>query len=291
MKIAPIMDDDAGPRPDPRAPGLVRLRQTVRALFRSVVGEQALILRVDRGHKVIRGGIAVEAEEGTLVLIPAGLMLDVENHPAADEPYRATGLLVGPGVSAPRGAGSRWQTRDPRALAAFDRALDLARRPAVPVAIRDHAVAEVLLWLDTLGIRLPPVAADTVAARVRGLAAGALARDWTAAEVARTLAMSPATLRRRLAEEGTGLAEILTELRMNRALGLLQATDLPVGVIAAEVGYASASRFAVRFRARFGLPPRAIRGDERIGTVSDRPGTDAGGEGGAGCRNLKGDPT
>lgn len=276
MNIAPIMEEDAGPRPDPRAPGIVRLRQAVRALFRAVVGEEAMILRVDRGRKVIRGGIAVEAEAGALVLIPAGLALDVENHPAPDGPYRATGLLVGPGVAAPRGEGARWQTRDPRALAAFERALDLARRPAVPEAIRDHAVAEVLLWLDTLGLRLPPVAADTVAARVGRLVAGALARDWTAAEVARSLGMSPATLRRRLAEEGTGLAAILTGLRMNRALGLLQATDLPVGVIAAEVGYASASRFAVRFRARFGLAPRAIRGDERIGTVSDRPGTDAG---------------
>lgn len=254
------MEEDAGPRPDPRAPGFVRLRQAVRALFRSVVGEQAMILRVDRGHKVIRGGIAVEAGEGTLVPIPAGLALDVENHPAPDGPCRATGMLVGPGVSAPRGAGSRWQTRDPRALASFDRGLDLARRPVVPAAIRDHAIAEVLLWLDTLGLRLPPLAADTVAARVRGLVAGALARDWTAAEVSRSPGMSPATLRRRLAEEGTGQAEILTELRMNRALGLLQATDLPVGVIAAEVGYASASRFAVRFRARFGLSPRAIRG-------------------------------
>ena len=60
---------------------------------------------------------------------------------------------------------------------------------------------------------------------------------------------------------------------MNRALGLLQATDLPVGVIAAEVGYASPSRFAVRFRARFGLSPRDIRGDERRGTVIEQRGT------------------
>ena len=47
---------------------------------------------------------------------------------------------------------------------------------------------------------------------------------------------------------------------MNRALALLQATDLPVGVIAGDVGYASPSRFAARFRARFGVTPGAIRG-------------------------------
>lgn len=46
---------------------------------------------------------------------------------------------------------------------------------------------------------------------------------------------------------------------MNRALGLLQGSDLPVAMVAAEVGYASPSRFALRFRARFGLSPGAIR--------------------------------
>ncbi|MCU0827909.1 MAG: helix-turn-helix domain-containing protein [Tabrizicola sp.] len=62
---------------------------------------------------------------------------------------------------------------------------------------------------------------------------------------------------------------------MNRALGLLQTTDNPVQQIAFAVGYASASRFAVRFRARFGLAPSAIRGGDRDGTVIDRLGTAA----------------
>ena len=274
MKHDPIQDSD-GLRPDPRAPEVIRLRQAVRATFRAVVGEAPVILRVDRGRKVIRGAIDAVVPEGALALLPAGLALDVENHPAPDGPYRATALVVGPGVAAPRGVAARWQTADPRAGQAFDRALELARRGAVPQAIRDHAVAEVLLWLDSLGLRLPEPGPEPVAARVRRLAAGDLARDWTAADLSRALGMSGATLRRRLAEEGTGLSALMTDLRMNRALGLLQATDLPVGVIAAEVGYASPSRFAVRFRARFGLSPRDIRGDERRGTVIEQRGTEA----------------
>lgn len=275
MKHDPI-PEDAGPRPDPRAPTVVRLRQAVQASFRAVVGEAPLILRVDQGRKVIRGAVTTEVPAGTLALMPAGVALDVENHPATDGPYRATGLLIGSGIAAPRGQASRMQTGDLRALASFDRALDLARRGAVPQSVRDHAVAEVLLWLDSLGLRLPEPGPEPVARRVRALAGHDLSRDWSAREVARSLGMSEATLRRRLAAEGAGFAALMTDLRMNRALGLLQASDLPVGVIAAEVGYASASRFAVRFRVRFGLSPTALRGDDRNGTAIDRQGTGTG---------------
>ena len=40
---------------------------------------------------------------------------------------------------------------------------------------------------------------------------------------------------------------------------LLQATDKPVAEIALDVGYGSPSRFAGRFRKRFGHPPHAVR--------------------------------
>ena len=146
-------------------------------------------------------------------------------------------------------------------MAAFDRALDLMRRPGVPQSIRDHAVLEVLLWLDAVGIRLPPIGPVGLADRIRQHVAQDLAHDWTARELAQALATSEATMRRRLATAGTGLSRLLTDLRMNRALGLLQCTDLPVAVIALDVGYASPSRFALRFRERFGLSPRDVRGD------------------------------
>lgn len=254
-------------RVDPFAPGVIRLRQAVRATFRAVVGEAPLILRVDQGRKVIRGGNCphslegIDVPEGALALLPAHVALDVENHPANDGPYRATGLLIPAGIAVPTGPSTIGATSDQRTMAAFDRALDMMRRPGVPQSIRDHAVLEVLLWLDAAGLRLPPAGPLGPVERIRQLVAQDLAHDWTAVEVAATLATSEATLRRRLAAAGTGLARLLTDLRMNRALGLLQCTDLPVTVIALEVGYASPSRFALRFRERFGLSPRAVRGD------------------------------
>ena len=251
------IETDEGTRADPFAPGVIRLRQAVRASFRAVVGEAPVILRVEQGRKVIRGAVAGEVVAGGLALLPSGVPLDVENHPAPEGPYRATGLLVLPQIAAPRGMSRELHTTDGRALAAFERALEMVRRPAVPQAIRDHAVLEVLLWLDAAGVRLPLPGPVRFVDRVRALLAQDLARDWTAEAVAREVATSEATLRRRLA--GEGFAEMLTDLRMNRALGLLQSTDLPVAVVAGEVGYASPSRFALRFKARFGISPSAIQ--------------------------------
>ncbi len=53
---------------------------------------------------------------------------------------------------------------------------------------------------------------------------------------------------------------------MTQALTLLQSTDVSVLNVGLAVGYDSASRFAVRFRERFGFPPSAIQGQKR-----DRP--------------------
>jgi AraC-like DNA-binding protein len=84
-------------------------------------------------------------------------------------------------------------------------------------------------------------------------------------QVAERLAMSEATLRRRLNAEGTGFVELLADVRMSHAMTLLQSTDRPVAHIASAVGYESASRFAIRFRERFGFAPTAIRGHRRAG--------------------------
>nr|WP_255528512.1 helix-turn-helix transcriptional regulator [Ramlibacter pallidus] len=100
-------------------------------------------------------------------------------------------------------------------------------------------------------------------ARLRNLCAGALSEPWTAALAAERLAMSEATLRRRLGVEGTTFGQVLADARMAQAMTLLQSTDRAVSHIAWDVGYASASRFSVRLRDRFGFAPSAVRGHRR----------------------------
>jgi AraC-like DNA-binding protein len=58
---------------------------------------------------------------------------------------------------------------------------------------------------------------------------------------------------------GLSFTGYVRELRMHKAVGLLTGTSQPVGRIAKIAGYADASRFALHFRRRYGLTPRAYR--------------------------------
>lgn len=55
---------------------------------------------------------------------------------------------------------------------------------------------------------------------------------------------------------GRSLRDYLTQVRMEKARSLLSYTDLPVSLVAAEVGYDDLSAFSRRFSQYFGQPPR-----------------------------------
>jgi AraC-like DNA-binding protein len=96
-----------------------------------------------------------------------------------------------------------------------------------------------------------------VAARVRAHVANHLehgARDI--AEVARQLAMSERTLRRRLREAGTGFREVLDDARRERALMLADQGVHSATEIALSVGFEDMAAFARAFRRWTGKLPR-----------------------------------
>jgi len=134
-----------------------------------------------------------------------------------------------------------------------------AQDAAVSERLKSHSVREVLLWLGEEGIGFGRPRLPALSDRLRSLIAAEPDHDWRAAEACKALAVSEATLRRHLAAEGTSFSALLADVRMGVALALLQSSDLAVNRIALDVGYACASRFALRFRKRFGLPPSAIR--------------------------------
>jgi len=70
--------------------------------------------------------------------------------------------------------------------------------------------------------------------------------------------MSGATLRRRLAAEGTSLRDVIAEARLSQAFSLLSTTNLPVKTVALRVGYNSASTFSRRFSERYGVEPSRL---------------------------------
>lgn len=246
------------------------IRQYRQATFHRLVAAGPAVIRVLAGEKHIgwAGGQLV-AREGAMVLFPENLALTVGNIPPNGGAYRAAVLPISrAGIEAayarlgPEGR----RLAAPVACAelpghcadqSFDGLFGSGR--GLPDAILALRQEELILWLAAAGAVLAAPIPQRLPDRVRGLLVACPEAGWTADRAAQALAMSVPTLRRRLAAEGTSFSTLLQDVRMTHALALLQIGKLPVAAVAAAVGYDSPSRFAARFRARFGAAPRDIR--------------------------------
>lgn len=267
---------------------VIRLRQHCHATFRALTSDQPAIIFVRCGAKAISAfDGAWTMGKGDLGVMPAHRSLTVENRPEGGLPYQSTAIIIS-NLLVERHRrdglpdGTPFQTsRADRAIAAFQLAVERLSDPSIPERMREHAISEVILWLAEEGIGFGRPVTKGLTHRLRGLIASDPSRAWRAGDVSRILAVSEATLRRRLQTEGVSFQSVLIDVRMSWALGQLQATDRPVNHIALDAGYDSASRFSVRFRQRFGISPSDIRGlagpraIDRIGTANERTGTPA----------------
>lgn len=237
-----------------------------------VVVSQATLILVEEGRKRIRWpGGECSASPGEALSLQAGEVVDISNTPGRTGTYRAlwicwfpellvdasvTRLRSGPRVALHASPGEAFR-------ASFYRALDALDHADLPASIATHRLREVLLWLGERGFYFSPPAPAPLGEQVRRLLSADPSADWSMDRVAREMATSIPTLRRRLAVEGIVFRHLVQDVRMSHALTLLQNTDAPVLQIAIAAGYASASRFAARFRARFGYLPTDIRGRRR----------------------------
>lgn len=80
--------------------------------------------------------------------------------------------------------------------------------------------------------------------------------DWVASE----LAMSSRNLQRKLAEEGTSLADLLDRFRRMKAHQRLTQTQDPILNIALDLGFSDASAFGRACKRWFGCSPSQVRG-------------------------------
>ncbi|MCX7170204.1 MAG: AraC family transcriptional regulator [Proteobacteria bacterium] len=95
--------------------------------------------------------------------------------------------------------------------------------------------------------------------RVRAALRSALPEHRPLPEIARALFLSPRSLHRRLADEGTSYQAIKDSLRRDLASEWLSKTDRPLSRIAADLGFADASAFYRAFSAWTGEGPRQYR--------------------------------
>ncbi len=131
-------------------------------------------------------------------------------------------------------------------------------RGMAPAAL-DHGLLGVLVALVRLGHAQFLHAEDlSLSGRVRLLVGTDPGRPWTSPLIEREVHASGATLRRHLADEGTSLREIVRDVRLHRALLLLETTRRPVKAVARDCGYRSLASFRRGFASRFGVEPGAL---------------------------------
>ncbi len=235
----------------------------------------ALVLVLEGTKDLCTAGRRHRFPAGAAIALPAGWRGDVVNDPdAASGVYRALCLDFPPELilrahrAHPDWAG-RPLARAQRLRVRLDAVLGGAVQhfaeglalPDLPRSMLEHRAMEVLLALVGQGV-LPlevHAGAERIGEAVHRLVSWDPERRWTADALAAELGLSNATLRRRLAAEGTALRRVLADARMSLAETLLREEATTVREVALATGYASPSRFARRFRAERGRAPASIR--------------------------------
>lgn len=259
------------------------IRQGGRTYFHHLTNATPVLLHVRSGNKVVVArDTPLLLTAGEYGLLPDHQPMTMENIPKAPRNYEARILSVPRHlfeetyarlafITPPRTALAVKALDLPaEAVALFDSCCSSENFAKLPTPVATVRLMELITWFALSGAVLGNNGSPLLQHRLRQMIEADPAHNWTLGHAARSFNMSEATLRRKLAAESTSFSETLSDTRMTRALAFLQTTTLPVAHVAQDVGYDSPSQFSARFKERFGINPREVRGDigafERIGT-------------------------
>ncbi|MBT2476758.1 AraC family transcriptional regulator [Streptomyces sp. ISL-94] len=129
--------------------------------------------------------------------------------------------------------------------------------------VRDEAALDAMLRRAPFDLLSRPEYGTTVAEQVRRTLTQHLRgspRLPALGEVAARLAVSPATLRRRLQREGTSFQRLKDQVRRDAAIAGLAEGGEPIAELAARLGFSEDTAFHRAFRRWTGTTPGAYRG-------------------------------
>ncbi|ANH66575.1 AraC family transcriptional regulator [Mitsuaria sp. 7] len=252
------------------------IRQHSSVEIKQLYIEQPILIVVVRGEKRVRwAGGECRVLPGQAVAVAGGQTVDITNRVDTVDhgDYCAYWLVWDRSLLNEHAARHAEQalvrgaqfigTLVPDLADAFTRARASLGDDSVPQEICRLRLQEVLVWLGLSGVRFNEREFSSMSTRVRTTLSRDIGRSWSAPDVARELATSEATLRRKLAQEATSFSDILLDTQMSHALRMLQSSMRPITEIALGCGFQTPSHFSARFRQRFGFTPSAIRVHQR----------------------------
>ena len=253
----------------PRAEGYACITARRQHGARAVEVARPTVALLLQGAKRVRGAAqTLDFERGDLFLMARPCRLDVVNIP---DPATGLYLTLGIPLCDEVLAAARLLRQQPLRRQGPDiarhRAVDFAAQLGPWIdALQAGRYTDARLALTALAVALCDLGHEAILAppppdlshRVREMVAACPDRDWRSRDFEQALGMSGATLRRRLADEGTGLREQVASARLATALDLLYTTRWPIKTVAARVGYRSVPSFVRRFTERYGLEPARI---------------------------------
>ena len=83
--------------------------------------------------------------------------------------------------------------------------------------------------------------------------------DISLEQLAPYFGLSERTFQRRLADQGTNLADLKDDIRKEVSLSLLTSSDLPISEVCYRLGYSAPSAFTRSVSRWFGLTPSELR--------------------------------
>ncbi|RPD95914.1 AraC family transcriptional regulator [Candidatus Pantoea deserta] len=244
----------------------------LRLKARNITAEEPTIILVHQGiKKIYCAGQEIVVQAGQSVVVAEGYTFDAINFPSEEtQTYEASWLsfscdlirnnvTVNPASRVVKGICALPEPTD-SFFRAFSHTVEAVIDEAtIPFNVALQRMQEMLSWLDAYGMFFGQQTQGGLKNKIRRLVSTNIAYEWNAHYIAKEFGLSEATLRRRLSAENTSFIRLVIDVRMCRALTLLQVTDLPINLIALEVGYQNPSKFSARFRERFGFSPGQVR--------------------------------
>jgi AraC-like DNA-binding protein len=129
----------------------------------------------------------------------------------------------------------------------------------IPLRNSDERLKELSAQQCARALAEHPSHAMSTAGAVAALLAESLDEGTTLETVAKRLALSPRTLRRKLGLDGTSFQKLLDEARAERARHYLRSTDLSIDEVASRLAFRGASSFCQAFKRWTGQSPGQFR--------------------------------